>query len=309
MASRVVLISGVGRYLGASVAASLAAVPSIDRIVGIDTAPSAPTALDHTEYVRADIAHPLIGKILDQAEVTTVVHTNRAADPAGLRSLLRACEQSRTLTRFVLASTTAVYGASRRDPAVFTERTAAAAEVPPGAARAAEEAETSVRTFARRRPDIAVSVLRLAPLIGPSVDSRLTRYLAPRVVPVRIGFDPRLQLLHESDAIEVLCRAAIAHHPGIFNVAGDGVITLSQLLRRSGRLRLPLPAAALRLRRLDTGWLTHGRVVDTTTLKTRLGYVPQYSTTAALSSYLESRTSRPRLASAALAAAESVVAR
>jgi UDP-glucose 4-epimerase len=309
MASRVVLISGVGRYLGASVAAALAADSSIDRIIGIDTAPSAPTALDHTEYVRADIAHPLIGKILDQAEVTTVVHTNRAGDPAGLRSLLRACERSRTVTRFVLASSPAVYGASRRDPAVFAERTPAVAEVSPGAARSAEEAETSVRTFARGRPDIAVTVLRLALLIGASVDSRLTRYLTPRVVPVRIGFDPRLQLLHESDAVEVLGRAATAHHPGIFNVAGDGVLTLTALLRRAGRLRVPVPAAVLRLRGVDVGWLTHGRVVDTTTLKTRLGYQPRYSTAAALSSYVESRTPRPRLAAAALATAESVVTR
>ncbi len=309
MASRIVLISGVGRYLGASVAASLAADTSIDRIVGIDTAPTAPTALDHTEYVRADIAHPLIGKILDQAEVTTVVHTNREADPAGLRSLLRACERSRTVTRFVLASTIAVYGSSRRDPAVFTERTPAAAEIPAGAARAADQAETLVRTFARRRPDITVSVLRLAPLIGPSVDSRLTRYLAPRFVPVRIGFDPRVQLLHETDAVEVLCRAAAAHHPGAFNVAGDGVITLTQLLRRSGRVRVPVPPAVLRLRRADAGWLTHGRVVDTTRLKTRLGYQPKYSTAAALSSFVEAGRPRPRLGLAALATVESVVTR
>jgi UDP-glucose 4-epimerase len=283
MASRVVLISGAGRFLGGAVAMALAADPAVDRVVGVDTSAA---AHPEVEFVRADIAHPLIGKLIDQAEVGTVVHLGRPSDAAGLRSLLRACERSRSVTRFVLASSTAVYGGSRRDPAVFAEPMAAVGDVPRGFARDAIDAERQVRTFAARRPDVGISVVRLAPLIGPLIDSWLTRYLRLRVVPTRLGFDPRVQLLHETDAVEVLSRAARGDHPGVTNVAGDGVLTLTQLLRRAARPRLPLPSTALRVAGIDAGWLTYGNVVDTSVLKTRFGYEPRYSTASALASFL-----------------------
>jgi UDP-glucose 4-epimerase len=301
---RVVLVTGVGRYLGARVAASLSTEPSFDRIIGLDVV--AAGRLGRTEYVRADISHPLIGKVLDQAHVDTVVHAAPNPSVAGIASLLAACERSASVTRVVAASTTGVYGASRRDPAVFTEQMRAPSNLAPGPRRTAVEAEGYLRTLARRRPDISVSVLRFAPLIGPTVDSWLTRYLALPVVPTALGFDPRLQLLHESDAIEVLCRAALANHPGVTNVAGDGVLTLAQILRRAGRPRLPFPGFALgRIGGVaEQGLLRYGRAVDTGRLKTRLGYQPRYTTGEALRSYVESRSGRMRVAPVALAGAE-----
>jgi UDP-glucose 4-epimerase len=304
---RVVLITGVGRNLGTHVANSLAADPTFDRIIGLDTVPA--EGLGRAEFVRADIRHPLIGKVLDQARVDTVVHTSSNTDVAGIASLLAACERSVSVTRVVAASTTAVYGASRHDPAVFTEQMRAPADVSAGARRSAVDAEGYLRTFAHRRPDVAVSVLRLAPLIGPTVDSWLTRYLALAVAPTALGFDPRMQLLHESDAIEVLCRAALANHPGVTNVAGDGVLTLAQILRRAGRPRLPLPGFALgRIGGVaEPGFLRFGRAVDTTRLKSRLGYQPRYTTAEALQSYVESRPARLHVAPVALASAERLV--
>jgi len=171
----------------------------------------------------------LIGKILDQAEVSTVVHTNREADPAGLRSLLRACERSRTVSRFVLASTIAVYGANRRDPAVFTERTPAAAEVPAGAARAADEAETLVRTFARRRPDITVSVLRLPrhrPVGRQPADAATG---TPDSCPSGIGFDRGCSCCTRAMPSRCCAERQAPIILACSTLAGDGVITLTQL--------------------------------------------------------------------------------
>ncbi len=72
-------------------------------------------------------------------------------------------------------------------------------------------------------------MLRLANILGPTIDNALTRYLGMPVVPTAAGFDPRLQLLHEDDAIEVLRLATVSARPGVVNVAADGVVTLSQL--------------------------------------------------------------------------------
>ncbi|MCW2496119.1 NAD-dependent epimerase/dehydratase family protein [Jatrophihabitans sp.] len=328
---RVVLITGVSRYLGGHLAERLAADSSVERIIGIDTiAPrtSERPRLGRTEFVRADIRNPLIAKVISQARVDTVVHTAALASPraprvtlqdqyvTGTMQLLAACQTSESIRRVVVASTTAVYGASAADPALFTE------EMPPtgqavGYARSSIEVENYARGFARRRPDIPLSVLRLANLIGPTVDTALTRYLSMPIVPTSLGYDARLQLLHEWDAIEALHRASAIDHRGVVNVAGEGVVSLAQAVRRAGRLRLPVPSPAVALvgaavrnsgvaevSAEKTSFLNYGRVVDTTRLRTQFGYTPRYTTEEALRDYVEARSVLPRLVLGAVEGAQ-----
>ena len=93
--AKVALVTGVGRWLGEQVAAALAAEPSLERIIGVDTVAPRPGSqrLGRTEFVRADIANPLIGTVLDQARVDLVVHagTLRSVDRPGSATLLEAC--------------------------------------------------------------------------------------------------------------------------------------------------------------------------------------------------------------------------
>ena len=118
----------------------------------------------------------------------------------GTMQLLAACGKCESVRRLVVKSTTAVYGASPRDPAVFTEDMAARALPGSGYAKDAVEVEGYVRGFSRRRPDVAVTTLRFANFVGPYIDTPLTRYFQLPMVPTALGFDPRLQFVHEIDA-------------------------------------------------------------------------------------------------------------
>src|SRR5450759_4232192 len=82
MRPRVVLVTGVSRYLGGRIAALLQADPEIERVVGVDTVPPKGD-LGRTEFLRADIRNPLIAKVLAAASVDTVVHMNVIATPLG----------------------------------------------------------------------------------------------------------------------------------------------------------------------------------------------------------------------------------
>jgi UDP-glucose 4-epimerase len=321
----VVLITGVSRFLGGRLAGLLAADPQIERIIGIDTVPPRTAdlpMLDRTEFVRADIRNPLIAKVLTQTRVSTVVHAALMASPRavgsrvamqemnviGTMQLLAACQKSDTVERFVLRSTTAVYGCGPADPAVFTEDMHPHDGGQTGYAKDAVEVEGYVRGFARRRPDVDVSVLRMANILGPTVDNALVRYLRMPIVPTALGFDPRLQLLHETDAVDALRLASVAHRPGVVNVAGDGVVSLAQLLRRTGRLRLPVPSGALGavsalvrnsgtldITAEESRYLNFGRVVDTTRLHQEFGFQPRYTTGETVEAYLQGLAPRPRL--------------
>ena len=263
MAPSVVLVTGVSRFLGGHLAARLAADPSIDRVLGVDTTPPSREMrrrMGRAEFVRVDIRNPLIGKVISTAKVDTVVHASLSGHPGatggrsmmmemnviGTMQLLAACQKSDTVRRLVVRSTTAVYGASSRDPAIFTEATEPKAMPPGGYAKDAVEIEGYVRSFSRRRPDIPVTTLRFVNFIGPRIDDAFARYFALPVVPVVLGYDARVQLLHEEDGIAVLERATAHDLPGVFNVGGDGVLMLSQAIRRAGRVPVPVPAPAVR---------------------------------------------------------------
>lgn len=299
-----VVVTGVSRYLGAYVAGRLAADPRINRVIGLD--PLDPPAelvplLGAVKQVRADPGSLL--DVLTELGAQVVVHLAIATTPdpgrggraamkeqniIGTIQLLAACQRAPQLRKLVVRSSTAAYGASFRDPAVFTEDTEPRETPRGGFARDILDIEGYVRGFRRRRPDVTVTVLRLAPLIGATANTTLTRYLAQPIVPTVLGRDPRLQFLHVDDALEVLYRSVVEDHDGIFNVAGAGVLTLSQAIRRAGRIALPvlepgLTGAAELGRMLNIArygldqvdLLVHGRVVDTTRLINEYGFTPR----------------------------------
>ena len=324
MLPAVVLVTGVSRQLGGRLAGLLAADPTIERVIGVDTVPpprDLAATLGRTDFVRADIRNPLIAKVIGAADVDTVVHLSITALPRGAggrasmkemnvigtMQLLAACQKSASVRRLVVKSTTAVYGSSSRDPALFTEETEPKALPRSGYAKDAVEIEGYVRGFARRRPDVAVSILRFTNFIGPRIDSPLVRYLRLPLVPTVLGFDPRVQLLHADDALEVLRRATLACSPaGTLNVGGAGVLLLSQLIRRAGRVPVPVPASGVHLvgravRRSglvdfspeQLRFLEFGRVVDTTRLREEFGYEPRYTTVEAFDDFLRAGSVLP----------------
>ncbi|GAA3815434.1 NAD-dependent epimerase/dehydratase family protein [Nocardioides panacisoli] len=308
---RTILVTGVSRDLGRTFARTLAADPDVDRVVGIDAVPPRGDIGDVT-FVRADIRNPVIAKIIDREEIDTVVHMSVIATPGtaggrgtmkelnviGTMQLLAACQKSERVRQLVVKSTTTLYGASNRDPAMFTEDMEPRRPARSGYAKDVSEVEGYVRGFARRRPDVTVTMLRCANVIGPRVVSPLTSYLRLPVIPTVLGFDPRLQFLHETDLNRVLRHAALHPVEGTFNIAGDGTLALSQALRRLQRPGVPLPGiafgglgSALRSARVADlspellAFLTFGRGVDTTRMRRQLGFEPQYTTAEAFGEF------------------------
>ena len=301
---QVVLVTGVAGDLGRRCAARLARAPEVERVIGVDVLPPRGD-LGDAHFVRADIRNPVIAKVIVRERVDTVVHTSVAATPPegsqrtsmkelnviGTMQLLAACQQAPNLQKLVVKSSSAVYGASNRDPAMFTEGMSAKRSPGGGYAKDVTEVESYARGFARRRPDVDVTLLRTANIIGPHIHSPMTAYFRMPIIPTVLGFDPRLMFLHEEDALAVLEHATTSQVTGTFNVAGDGVLMLSQAIRRLGRPSIPLPAFAVGPFASATGrsrftdfsseqiaYLTFGRGLDTTRMREVLGFSPRYTT-------------------------------
>lgn len=311
----VVLVSGVSRHLGSSFARLLDADPAVSRVVGIDVVPPRED-IGGAEFVRADIRNPIIAKVIAAAGADIVVHMGVISTPVqaggrpamkeinviGTMQLLAACQKSVTVRKLVVKSTSSVYGAGPKDPAKFTEDTEPRSQPRSGWAKDSVEVEGYVRGFGRRRPDVTVTTLRFANVLGPRVETAMTGYFSLPMLPTVLGHDARLQFVHEDDLLETLRRAVVGEQPGTYNVAGDGVLMLSQAARLAGRQALPVPAPLVGL---VGGWfrragfvdysaeqvrfLTYGRGLDTRRLTERFGFTPAYTTRAAFESFVADR--------------------
>lgn len=318
---KTVLVTGAARRLGGRLVRRLVREPDVDRVIGVDVkAPG--DELEGAEFVLADIRHPAVGRLLIEHAVDTVIHMDvtgmplaprgsrasvKEANVIGTMQLLGACQQAPLVQRLVVKSSTNVYGSDSRDPAVFGETTPAKSLPGGGFAKDTVEVEGYVRGFARRRPDVAVCVLRFANILGPGADTPLAEYFSLPVLPTVLGYDPRLQVVHEDDVLDVMLLAAGeprrgSINSGTFNIAGEGVLLLSQAARRLGRPTVPvlLPAvtwvgSALRtagmtdFSREQIRLLTHGRVVETGQMRELLGFTPRYSTADAFADFAGSR--------------------
>ena len=313
MSADVVLVTGVSRYLGGRFANALSKDRSISRIIGVDVVPP-PHSIGRAEFVRADIRNPMIGRIITQAKVDTVVHMNVLATPTsaggrvsqkeinviGTMQLLAACQKAPTVRRLVVKSTAVVYGSSARDPALFTEDMLPKVMPISGFGKDSVEVEGYVRGFSRRRPDTEITLLRFANIIGPGIKTAITDLFSLPVLPVPLGFDPRLQFLHEDDAIDAMLLSVSGPSVQIVNVAGDGVITLSQAAALVGRPMLAVPpigstllAAFIKRAGLvdysadQISFLSYGRGLDTTRMRAIMRFNPRYSTREAFVDFAE----------------------
>ncbi len=315
MGGRRVLITGVGSHLGTLLAKRLEADPDFEYVAGLDTRrPRGP--LERLEWIEADIRDPEIVRLVPRLGVDTLVHEQIVRQPSqgmsgrsmhdmnviGTLQLLAACERARTLRTIVVRGSAGIYGAEPQAPQFFKEELARLFPLRTRFQRDVAEIENYFETYARRHGDVGCTMLRYQPAIGPSLDTQISRYLSQAACPTYLGFDPRIQLVHERDAIDAL--VAAVRHPvrGAVNVAGHGTIGLGRMIRLAGRAGLPiagplfgpLTGAARRLgmdaysedfRRL----LRYGRGVDTTRLVEEVGFRPSFSTVASVEDWVARR--------------------
>jgi len=310
LAGRRILITGIASHWGVELARRLERDPQVGFIAGIDS--EKPTAdLERTEFLEADLRSPAISRLIPSTEPDTVVHCGILWHPIpgkparalhdinviGSLQLLAACEKAPTLERVVVRGSAAIYGCEGPSPSFFTEEMARRLPLRTRFQRDIGELENYFETFSRRRGDVTCCMLRYQPEIGADIDTPLVRYLTLPAVPVQLGFDPRLQLLHADDAIGALVAATLAPVRGAVNVAPSGSISLSRVLRLAGRPQLPIPhplfgPALSRFGRRGLGageaysdalrLLRYGRGVDNTRLREELAYVPRYDAVGAV---------------------------
>ncbi len=255
-----VAVTGSDTFFGRALLLALEADAGVERVVALDL--KAPGRdLEKAVWHRLDLIHPRSGEqlaeLLGKYQVDTLVHTAFLARPVhrggwaheleaiGTRHVLAAAEAS-SIRKLVLRSTTLTYGATASHPNYLPESAPLEGGGQSTFLADKVEAERQTSRFAQAHPDRVVTVLRFAPLLGPSADTLASTYLQRPVCPTLLGFDPLVQLLHEEDAVEATRLALHRDVRGPVNVGAPGVLPLSQVVRLAGARPLPLPRSLVR---------------------------------------------------------------
>jgi UDP-glucose 4-epimerase len=137
-------------------------------------------------------------------------------------------------------------GVGRAYPNVFREEHQRSG--PPGTVveRSLLETEGYVRDFAEDNPHVTVSMLRFSNVLGEQIRTPLSKALSLPVVPRIFGFDPRFQFVHEDDVIRAILFVLEHNLPGVYNVAGDGLLPWSEVAGICGKQTFPLPPFGFR---------------------------------------------------------------
>lgn len=311
--NQVILVAGYAGEWGRRVAARLAETGS--RVIGLDReAPQ--TDIAGVDFIQADLRNPLLAELLKTEGVELVCHLAlvEGARPgeasfdfnvAGSVKLLGACVEA-GVRRVVLKSSTAVYGAHADNSAFLTED---------GSLRGPRdlvEVESFCSSLCRQASQLELTRLRFPHIAGPSVDTPMTRFLKEPWAPVLLGFDPMQQIIHENDVVDALLQAVLGDTAGVFNIAAEDALPLSQLMALGGKLPLPIPhslyylgaeligkagrrlpphmplSGAPFLNGLEPDYLRYPCVADLTRMQV-LGFHPQHSAKETLRQFAELR--------------------
>lgn len=293
-----VLITGAAGWTGGNLARHLEARPDLE-VFAVDN--KKPRVKFGCDFRKLSLDRLTLARYVIDVQPNVVFHLqsihptsehgkNTEAEEriVGALALFGAIERLDTVEKVIVKSDTGFYGASPRNPSVLSEMTRPQGK-PSRFQRDLAEMERFIAEAAMRHPDIRFTVLRFAPIFGPGISNPISRYLTLPSVPTLMGFDPRLQFIHETDAVSALEHAADNDVSGTFNVAASGQMYLSRVLRLGRRLPQPLPGrifdgALSGLSRVDIsvpdhlrGLLKHGRIVDTTAMKDTLRFEPTFS--------------------------------
>jgi len=321
-----VAVTGPTGTFGFGLMPLLQADPRIARVVGIARRPFDPSAhgWNKLEYQRGDVRDPEALRSAFEG-VDAVVHLAFMITGTASRETIRAINVEGTLNvfaaaaaagaqRFVYASSVAAYGFHADNPIGMTEDWPVRAADRLFYAQEKAELERLLLAAAEDHPEIGLYLLRPPIVLGPhavgakdilpapvaAAAQRMLDAVKRAPVPIPIpAVDLPMQFVHEDDVGQALLCCVVAQGPtGAYNIAGDGVVTVAEVLREFGLAPLPVPAvltrgvaraAALAARAPfippAAEWVeavSHPAIMDTTKAKEQLGWRPRYTGLEAL---------------------------
>ncbi|MET0734651.1 MAG: SDR family oxidoreductase [Microbacterium sp.] len=307
-----VLVTGGAGFLGSHVADALVRHPSVELVVAGDVRPPA-HPIDGVVYDLADVTSPDgLAPLLERHRIDVVVHLAAIVNPGrdhaleyrvdvdGTRHVLEACLAA-GVRRIVVSSSGAAYGYHPDNPEWLRESDPVRGNDEFAYSKHKRLVEQMLAGYRAAHPELEQVVFRIGTILGPTVQNQITALWDGPAVLAISGSDSPFVFAWVDDVAAAMARAATDGPAGIYNVAGDGRLTVHEIARRLGKPRVTIPAGLLafalragRMLRLTVhgpervGFLRYRPVLANDALKAEFGFTPSKTSAEAFEAYLES---------------------
>lgn len=322
MSSRSILVTGAGGYLGRQLVTALTTQleqGKIDCLVASDVRPM-PTELCHpgVVYLTADVRAAGLDDTLRRYAIDTVIHLASIVTPSrnsdhafeysvdvdGTRNVLEACVAA-GVRHIIVSSSGAAYGYHVDNPAWLTETDTLRGNQTFAYSWHKRLVEEMLAEYRINQPQLTQTIFRIGTILGASVNNQITDLFGkPRLIAIR-GADSPFVFIWDQDVVGAFLHAIESGQSGIYNLAGDGALTITELGSRLGKPVMFLPAGLLRLalrwlkalgltqygpEQLD--FLRYRPVLDNRRLKENFGYTPSKTSAQVFDFWLAQRVSK-----------------
>ncbi|RZO86119.1 MAG: SDR family oxidoreductase [Oceanococcus sp.] len=300
-----VLITGAGGYIGRQLGQRLA---QTGYVLGIDL-----RASDEAGFpiLALDIRDAALAELMAREQITHVVHLaavledsgDRARDydidVNGTRNVLNACVAA-GVQHVCVSSSGAAYGYHADNPAWLSETDTLRGNPEFAYSDHKRQVEELLEAYRAQQPQLRQLILRVGTVLGANTNNLITALFArKRLIAVRGSASPFVAIW-DQDLLGIIEQGVRSSCSGIFNVAGDGALSMREIADLLGKPLLNLPAPLLKtvlaLGKLSglgrygpaqVNFLRYRPVLDNTRLKGEFGYTPQKTSREVFEYFIE----------------------
>jgi len=305
-----VAITGINSYFAATLLPHLQADESIDKIIGIDYQPWK-GGFSKVQFYKTDIRNASIFNILQDVDivyhfafiVSEINDKQEAIDINinGSQNIFEACVRNK-VRKVIYASSATVYGANADNPIGIKEDHPLSLNKDSYYNTSKVKVEKFVIAYFSYHPDIILTVLRTALLIGPNMDNMFSKLYSLPVIALAMGRTIYQHYIHEVDLGEALYLTYRKDLPGIYNVGADNAVPARWAWKMAGVRVIPLPSPILKwvanigykmgILPASSGWASLSEYTvfpSSEKFKQASGWQPQYSSDEAFLDYIKAR--------------------
>jgi UDP-glucose 4-epimerase len=227
-----------------------------------------------------------------------VLHT---IDVEGTRSILQAAVEN-DVRQLIVTSSGAAYGYYPENAEWIDENDPLRGHDKFAYARHKREVEEMLAQARVKHPELRQLILRPGTILGKRVNNQITDMFKKKSVMGISGCDSRFVFIWDQDVVSIIIRGLEQGCSGIFNLAGDGALSLREIAGVLQKPYRPVPAGLLQfaLRMLkplgltqygpeQLDFLRYRPVLANRRLKEEFGYTPRYTSREAFIAFLDAQ--------------------
>lgn len=314
-----VLVTGAAGFIGKSLIAELARAGTNSEILALDMREVvAHERLPNVTYLTGDVRDPALRDLFQVHRPQTVVHLASVVavggdpqrdweiDVLGTKNVLQSALDA-SVEHLIVTSSGSAYGYHSDNPVPLHETDPLRGNADFPYARNKREVEEMLIEWQELYSDLQQTVFRPCTVLGPTTDNQITAIFERPVVMGVSGTATPFSLIADSDVVDALVQAVRQPKPGIYNLAGDGTLSLREIAELNHRPYIAIPPSLLksvlwllhllRVTKLGPGhakFIQYRPVLANDKLKSEFGFTPRYDARKVFERYRDGRAERAK---------------